>query len=133
MARTDVETVKSIMTTALTDTQITNIITIANRVVTNVLGSSGLASDVLKDIETYFAAHLIATGKERQVGEEKVGDIWLRYQGQYGKFLEATSFGQFVLMLDTSGNMARQTKTRAKIRAIQQDSDDLSEVEDDEW
>lgn len=133
MARTTVEIVKNVLDTTLTDTQITSYVNQANRMVTATLGGEGLTTSVLKDIETWLTAHLIAITRERQPSEEKVGDVLIRYQGKFGDFLNSTTYGQMVLMLDTSGKMQRQTKKRASIRAIQQDVDAASELTTDEW
>lgn len=123
MARTDATTVKSIMQTALTDAQLTLIINQANRIVTDELADQSLSAQRMTDIETWLTAHLIAMGKERQPQSEKVGDIWLTYKNQTKEQLMSTTFGQMVLMLDTSGKLARISKGEVRIRAIKQIND----------
>lgn len=120
MARTDPTTVKSIMQTGLGDPEINALINIANPIVTRVVGGEGMTDAVLKDIETYLTAHLIAIGKERQPREERVGDIWVKYQENPKGWLESTTFGQTVIFLDESGNLARRSLKKARIRAIEQ-------------
>lgn len=133
MARATTTTVRAILDTSLTDAQILEYIDIANRLVTRLLGSSDLTAADLLDIETWMTAHLIASTKERQVANEKVGDMWVTYQGKYGMSLESTTYGQTALMLDTTGSLQRATKKKIRIRAIQQDSDRSSTLETDEW
>jgi len=120
MARTTAYKVQEVMETALTEAEINKIIEVSNRMVTNTLGSTSLAANVLIDIETYLTAHLIAIGKERQAISERINDIWITYQGKFGKGLEMTTFGQMVLILDTSGNFTKASKMKANISAIPQ-------------
>lgn len=121
--RTDLNTVKAIIDTALNDSDLLRLMNQANVIVTRKLGSEGLVSGVLKDIETWLTAHLIALGKERQPEEEKVGDIWLVYKENPDGFFQQTTFGQTVLFLDSSGVLARSAKAKVKIRAIKQIND----------
>ncbi len=118
--RTIAAEVKMVMDTALEDVEITSLIGYANRMVTNILGAEGLGADALKDIETYLTAHLISIGKERQATEEKVKDISIKYTGNYGAFLNMTTFGQQVLFMDTTGNFANSGKQEISIKAIPQ-------------
>lgn len=118
--RTDNTEVKTIIPTALEDTEIDALIIVANRMVTRTVGSEGLTAELLKDIETWMTAHLIAVGKERQVASEKVGDIWLTYNKNPQGFLQSTTYGQMVLTLDTSGKFQTAIKQKASIVAIKQ-------------
>jgi hypothetical protein len=101
--------------------------------VTTQLSGAGMTDALLKDIEMWLAAHLIAITKERQPSEEKVGDIWIRYQRSFGEGLSQTTYGQMVLTLDSSGNLQRSSMKRARVRAIQQDSDNASALQSDLW
>jgi len=121
--RTTRSDVKAVIQTALEDNEIQILMEMANRMVTESLLSSSLSTAVLKDIETWLSAHLIAIGKERQPSEEKVQDIWIRYQGKFGESLRSTTFGQMVLMLDTSGAFDSTTKRKVSFNAIPQDPD----------
>ena len=121
--RTDVTTDKAIMDTALTNDEITPLIGQANRVVTIVLGGSTLTADELEDIETYLTAHLITIGPERQPQEEKVGDIWLKYQEKPKEFLASTTYGQMVLFLDSTGLMQVSTLKKITFSAVKQIQD----------
>ena len=121
--RTTEATVKAIIDTGLEDNEITPLIALANRQITNTLGGTTLASDVLTDIETWLTAHYIAIGKERQTEEERVQDLWVVHQGKFGEALRSTTFGQMVITLDTTGLMENATKQKASITAIPQDPD----------
>lgn len=121
--RTSIQNVKDIMATALTDPQIQAIIKQANEMVTRTLGGEGMEEALLEDIETWLTAHIIAIGKERQVLSEKVGDIWLTYNKNPNGFFQSTTYGQFVLVLDSSGKFQQATKQRASIVAIKQIND----------
>lgn len=120
MARTDVDQVNHIMETSLTDNQIRPIIEQANRIVTSKIGGEGLTDELLKDIETWMTAHLIALGKERQPLEERVGDIWLKFNENPAGFFNATTYGQTCLMLDTSGKLQAASMKKISFTAIQQ-------------
>lgn len=121
--RTDLKSVRAVIPTGLEDLEIAPLMQIANRMVTSVLATSGLTTATLKDIESYLTAHLIAIGPERQTREERVGDVWIKFSENKEKFLLSTSFGQMVLMLDTSGSFQLASKMRASIEAIRQEED----------
>lgn len=106
MARTTDDEVQEIITlNVLTDT--TPFITTANLLVTTHLGSSGLSSDLLTQIEKYLAAHLVALHPdERQLKSQKLGDATDTYAGEFGKNLDFTQYGQMVKMLDSTGKLA---------------------------
>lgn len=105
---------------SFSDTDIERYITAANAKVDNVLGSDTTLSDtLLAEIECYLAAHLIASTRVRQAEREEVDNVYIRYAGEFGKFLESTSYGQAVLMLDTSGKMASSGMKQAGLWAIE--------------
>jgi len=93
------------------NTDLGAIIDVANRLVTDVLGSAGLSTARLKDVELYLAAHLL-TIREMDFGatiEQKVNETWAQYGGRLKSGLEFTRFGQTALVLDTSGKLAGAT------------------------
>lgn len=126
--RTTKTAVRYVIQTALADDAIDALIKQANLMVTRVVGNEGLAEDLLKDLETWLTAHLIAVGKERQPISEKVGDIWLTFEktGMKG-YLSSTSYGQTVLFLDTTGNFQKRSLKQASITAIKQNDDPMGE------
>jgi hypothetical protein len=126
MSRTTKTAVRSVIETALEDPELDALITMANRIVTRTVGEESLASDLLRDLETWLTAHLIAIGKERQPVSEKVGDIWVQFDKTGMKsFLESTRFGQMVLFMDTTGNFQASSMKRASIKAIKQNNEPM--------
>ncbi len=122
MARINEKRIQDIMDTAVDVGNITTYLNIANNYVTQNLGSSGLDTATLADIEAFITAHFIAMTKERQGMKEKIGDVSVEYQGEFGKFLEMTTYGQSALLLDSTGilsSVSSGTK-KASIKAINQ-------------
>ena len=118
MARVTIAEVKLIIDTSLEDTNVTAYITAANALVTDVLASSGLGDVLLKEIERWLTAHLIAATQERQSKKEEAGGAKVEYTGVYGDGLKLTSYGQMVLTLDSSGLMASLGGRSATVFAI---------------
>ena len=118
--RVEADNVSAILdNTELTDAQIDVYITSANIMVTQILGTT-LDDDVLAEIERWLAGHMIAITRERQALEEKAGGAEIIYTGKYGMALSSTSYGQMVLALDTTGEMAKanQSLKTASIYAV---------------
>ena len=115
MARViDAEVKKIIDTTINTDP----FIEAANLIVTNRLGNQGVSDALLKEIERWFAAHLVAI-REPQVKAIKAGDSMDTYfRGQEGKGLDSTPYGQQVKLLDPTGRMASIGKKPAEMKAF---------------
>ncbi len=121
MGRTTATEVKQILETDILDADVDAYIIGANALVTNVLGTDTTLSATLKEeIERWLTAHMIALSRELQPAKEGGGPApSITYQGQWGKMLELTSYGQMVLALDTTGKMKAATGSAgAKIRAI---------------
>ncbi len=105
--------VKEILDTSLSDAVIEAFIQPANLTITELLGASGLSTATLKEIERWFAAHLLACTRERQSKMEVAGDAQISYQGVTEMGLDATFYGQQVKVLDTTGLMAASIGKRA--------------------
>ena len=90
----------------------------ANLVVTERLSSQGLDDDLLKEIERWFAAHLVAI-REPQAKAEKTGDSSVTYFGKDGTGLDSTPYGQQVRVLDPTGRMATLGKRVAEMKAFE--------------
>jgi hypothetical protein len=74
---------------------------------------------LLTEIEMWLSAHMVAsTPMFRTTADEKIGDAQVRYTGQWGKMLESTPYGQMVLTLDITGQMAKAGKAAASIYAV---------------
>ena len=114
--RTNGREVKKIFETDLTATDIEEFITISNLLITEVLGSSSLGTDTLKEIERWVTAHM-ASAWDQRLKTEKRGDSAVSYQCFQGKGLKSTDYGQRALMLDTTGLLARVGGRTAKFFA----------------
>lgn len=108
--------VKEIMDTTLSDVIVGAYITSANTLVNSVLGTG--ATDLLKEIERWLTAHMIAVTRERQAQKEGAGGAYIEYTGKYGQDLSSTSYGQMAMALDTTGALAGLAGKSASITAI---------------
>lgn len=114
--RVTVAEVKEIIDTSKSDTIISACILGADTLVNSVLGTG--SADILKEIERWLAAHLIAISWERQALKEEAGTAKITYTGVYGAGLSSTSYGQMVKTLDATGTMAALDKRPIQIYAI---------------
>ena len=101
---------------ALSDTIVDAYILGANSLVNSVLGTGDTA--LLKEIERWMAAHMIASSRERMAQKEGAGGAYIEYTGTSGQELRSTPYGQMVLTLDTSGEMASLGLKKASIYAV---------------
>lgn len=116
--RVTVDEVKQIITVPST-LEIVPFIRAANLTVTSKLGSSTtLSTAQKKEIERWLSAHFIATSKVRQSRVDELGDAKIEYSGRYGLGLNATSYGQQVMLLDTTGVLANMGKPGVTFAAI---------------
>lgn len=122
--RTTEADVLELMDTDLTSSQITPFLTTANAIVTDKLAGTTLSTTILEEIEKYLAAH-IASVRSKFAIEEQIGDlakVKTGYKG--GEGLQATPYGEMVLMLDTTGTMKSSYGRIVSIAAINFDLDD---------
>lgn len=115
MRVTDAEVKKILVTTIET----TPFIATASLIVDENLEGQGLSDARLKQIELYLSAHLACTMDPR-LTSESTGDASNTYQtaSAGGKGLDATTYGQQVKMLDTTGLLASIEKPRASLYTI---------------
>lgn len=113
-ARVTPEEVIEIMDTALDETTVEPYCNSANVFVNAVLSTAGLDETVLKEIEKWTAAHMIAMTKERQSKEEGAGTAFIKYAGEWGKGMLQTSYGQMAIALDPSGTLENLSKGKGK-------------------
>lgn len=59
--------------------------------------------EMLKEIERWMTAHMIAMTQERTSKEEGAGGAYIKYAGDWSTGLLGTSYGQMVYSLDTEG------------------------------
>lgn len=114
-----VQKVRDIMETSLPDAQVEAYIGSANTYINSTLLGKGLSDALLAEIERWLSAHMIALTAERTTKKEEAGTAKVEYAGQFGKSFEATSYGQMVLALDTSGTLRDlMDKKQARFTAI---------------
>jgi hypothetical protein len=123
MARTNVTDVRTIITTSLSDSQVTSFITDSNLIVTSKFDGVTIDDDLLEAIEKWLTAHLITMSQKRQLSDQKVGEASVKYAGKFGLYLEHTTYGQMVISLDSTNTMqdSQAGKIRAKLRSINPD------------
>jgi len=96
---------------------LTAFITAANILVTKVLGDSGLDADHLKEIERWLAAHFFCV-RDPRAAAKGVSNSSVTFQGKTDLGLKHTSYGQQVLILDTTGKLAELGKQRAQFAVV---------------
>lgn len=109
--------VKEIIDTDLTEEQVSPFITAANLTITDILGTSGLSSDQLKEIERWLSAHFVAV-RDPRISAEKTADASATYQGKTAMGLDSTFYGQQAKMLDTTGVLANIGKKKASMNVL---------------
>ena len=127
MALVTADEVKEIMDgVTLSDAIILTYAEAADLVIDSVFdGDTTTDSNLIKEIERWFTAHMIASTLWRTEDTEKVGDVSVKYTGQWGLGLDSTPYGQMVKQLDVSGKMGNIGKKVASMKAIESfDEDD---------
>ena len=81
-------------------------------------GDTTMTDAMLKSVEIYLTAHMIASTLQRTAADEKLGDAAITYTGKWGMGLQSTPYGQMVLTIDITGKMAKTGKMGASIFAI---------------
>jgi hypothetical protein len=74
----------------------------ANIFVNAHLTGKGLNESLLKEIERWMTAHMIASTRERQIKKAGAGGAEVEYTGYWSTGLNGTSYGQMCVALDTS-------------------------------
>jgi hypothetical protein len=119
--RVSIDEVKNVIATALGDSDIGALIITANAIVDGRLLDKELTEAMLKQIEQYVAAHLIALRDPREKSVSSDGVSVSYDTGKAGEGLSATTWGQMAIMLDTSGTLAEQgmgAKPRVQLRVF---------------
>jgi hypothetical protein len=119
MAYTEASDLKILLNDdTITDSVLETYIEVANEIVTDLLVGENLGSTRLELIERYYAAHLYAFTRQTIATDEKIGEVSVKFAGKYGQGLDATSYGQIVQDLDTTGKLRLQKKPRRSISSI---------------
>ncbi|WP_455448306.1 hypothetical protein [Natrinema thermotolerans] len=75
-------------------------------------------SEVRDDVVTQLAAHLVASGPERQVSSAGEGGGNVSFEGETGEGLSGTTYGQLAVTLDPTGSLAGADKPSASITVL---------------
>lgn len=114
MARVTEIEVLSIMDNDLGESEISPFIISANVFVTQHLGGK-LSDSVLKEIERWVAAHMVASTKDRQIKDTGADNAYIKYTGYWSEGLNGTSYGQMAIALDATGTLAILAKGKRGI------------------
>ena len=90
----------------------------ANGVVTEAMRGSNAGDTLLEELERWFTAHMLASTLCRTTTNEKIGEVAVKYTGLFRENLSSTPYGQMVMQLDFTGNMANIGKKKASMYAI---------------
>lgn len=96
---------RALGSTELSDSDINAEIQTAERVYEGRIDGEHVDADAKDDVVTRLAAHLIASGPERQVSSASEGDGQVSFEGDTGEGLMATTHGQMAVMLDPTGQL----------------------------
>lgn len=122
-ARTTAALVRLIIDTSLSDDQVNTFIAPANLLVTAHCADKGMSAELLAEIERWLAAHFLSV-RDQRVAARSIGDVSFTYQGETGLGLDATSYGQQVKLLDTSGRLASAGLKQASVTVFTEYGDE---------
>jgi len=120
MALVTATEVKAIMDNCIVDDLVVDTFIIAahETIIKVFTDSTGITTTLLKEIERWFTAHMVASVLDRTTAEEKIGDLDIKYAAKYGANLSSTPYGQMVMQLDVTGKMSNIGKMGASIYAV---------------
>lgn len=102
----DPSAVKRVLnSTDLTDSELTSFIDAAERAYDQRIDGKAVDATAKDDVVTRLAAHLIATGPERQIESGGEGGGSVTFAGETGEGLNATTHGQMAVLLDPTGQL----------------------------
>lgn len=96
---------RALGSTDLSNDDITAEIDAAERLYKSRIDGESVSKKARDDVVTRLAAHLIATGPERQIssGGEEGGQV--SFEGKTGMGLQSTTHGQMAVLLDPTGQL----------------------------
>jgi len=118
--RVTADEVKEIMDgVTSSDPTIEIFITAASAVIDNVFtGDTVIGTTLLKELERWLTAHMLASTLFRMSVQEKLGEAEVKYMGKWGENLASTPYGQMLKVLDTTGKISQLGKSSATMYAI---------------
>ena len=109
--------VHAIMPETTSESVVTPFILVAEQIVDDYLANEGLSDDALDNITKFLTAHFLHLTFYRQAHTKSVEDASESY-ARLGEGLNATTYGQIVKAMDTTGILVNIGKTKAHIEAI---------------
>jgi hypothetical protein len=101
--------------TDLSSSEIDAFVEAAGRYYDNLTSGQSVSTAVRDDVVERIAAHMIATGPERQISSAGEGGGSVSFEGETGQGLRATTHGQMAITLDPTGELATTDKPGASI------------------
>lgn len=101
----------------LSDTQIDTFVGSAERLYERRTGDESVDQETKEDVVQHLAAHLIASGAERQVSSAREGDGRVSFEGETGEGIKSTTHGQTAVMLDPTDSLIGAEKATATVSA----------------
>ncbi|SNZ18165.1 Protein of unknown function [Natronoarchaeum philippinense] len=101
--------------TDLADSQLQALIDAAGRMYDRRIEGKTVDAEARDDVVTQLAAHLVASGPERQVSSAGEGGGNVSFEGETGEGLSGTTYGQTAVLLDPTGSLAGADKPSASI------------------
>ena len=118
---TTIALVKEIIDTDQIDSVIQSLIDAADNYLTLVYANVTINATLLNEIGRWFVAHMLASTHDRMGKKEKIGEASIEYTGTFANGLQATTYGQMIITLDTTGTITNAPKRKVKIVAISED------------
>lgn len=100
--------VKEILDTTLSEPELLPFLLAASTLVDTYLGTSSLAVGLLREMERWWAAHLVCVRDPRFTQITTDGQAMTFQRGPAREGLQSTSYGQQVLLFDSTGILAQQ-------------------------
>lgn len=91
---------------ALTTTVVDAYIASSTVFITEAFDGVTISDDLLKEIERWFTAHMIASTRERVSKKEGAGGASIEYAIEVGMGMKGTQYGQTAIAIDTTGTLA---------------------------
>jgi hypothetical protein len=77
-----------------------------------------VGGEIRDDVVTRLAAHLVATGPERQISSAGESGGSVSFEGETGEGLKASTHGQIAITLDPTGVLSASDKPGAGLRTV---------------
>lgn len=101
--------------TELSDADLSAFVEPAGRMYDDLVSGYDVNPDIRDDVVERLAAHLIATGPERQLSSAGESGGNVSFEGETGEGLRASTHGQIAITLDPTGQLASRDKPGASV------------------